>query len=131
MVETDASEDRGLGFTGEVDSVREETVPDGCGGAEDGCYALAGGEFSQETVVSAVGYLGEGGIGACECCAMRTSAVQSHAGRPLEIVFVEAGSIDGLLGEDVAGCEEHGCRDCLGEEGLAGEIGLVPRALIA
>jgi hypothetical protein len=34
--------------------------------------------------------------------------------------------LDGLLGEHVAGCEEHGCCDCLGEERFAGELGSVP-----
>jgi len=57
---------------------------------------------------------------------LRTTAVQSHAARPIEVVLVDADFLDGLLGEHVTGCEEQGGCDCLGEERLAGELSSVP-----
>jgi hypothetical protein len=36
-----------------------------------------------------------------------TTAVTCHPSSPRQIMFVETSLLDGLLGEDVAGCEEN------------------------
>ena len=61
-------------------------------------------------------------VGLC----LRTAAVQSHAACPIEVVLGETDFLYGLLGEHVTSCEEYGGCDCLGEERLTGELGLVP-----
>lgn len=58
-----------------------------------------------------------------------TAAVEGHAARPRRVVLLDALLVDGLLGDDVAGAEEHGGGDGLREEGPAGQPGLVPVGL--
>lgn len=55
-----------------------------------------------------------------------TSTVQRHAARPGKIVLLDALLVNGLLGNDVAGAEEHAGGDSLGEEGPSGQSSLVP-----
>lgn len=55
-----------------------------------------------------------------------TSAVEDHATSSGSIVLLNTLLLDGLLGDDITGAEEHGRRDDLGEQRPAGELGLVP-----
>lgn len=88
MVGGDAGEGCGVGIA-EVDVLDEEFVPVYCCGAEDDWWGL-------ERVVLV---LGEG-------MKERTTAIAGHACCAEGIVFVEAALLDGLLGEDIASCEE-------------------------
>lgn len=54
------------------------------------------------------------------------AAVEGHAGCAAEFVVGEAFALHKVLGHGVAGCEEDGCCDGLGEEGARGQFGLVP-----
>lgn len=55
-----------------------------------------------------------------------TSTVEDHAAGPGQVVLLKALLVDGLLGNDVAGAEEDGGGDGLGEEGPLDQLGLVP-----
>lgn len=55
-----------------------------------------------------------------------TSAVEGHAASAGKVVLLEAAAVDELLGGNVAGGEEDGCGDALGEQGARGEAAVVP-----
>lgn len=70
----------------------------------------------------------------------RTSAVQRHAPSPAHVMFVESLAVDQLLGQDIATAKQdlrvldalsgwlgtYSAGDAGGEDGPAGEFGLVP-----
>lgn len=55
-----------------------------------------------------------------------TTTVEGHAASAGKIMLLNALFVDGLLSNDVAGAEEDGGGDGLGEEGPSGQSGLVP-----
>lgn len=55
-----------------------------------------------------------------------TSAVEDHAAGAGQVMLLQALLVDGLLGDDVAGAEEDGRGDDLGQQGPLDQLGLVP-----
>jgi hypothetical protein len=60
---------------------------------------------------------------------LRTTTVSSHAACPRQIVALDAALLDELLRHCVAGAEEDGRRQRLGDERRALELRLVPDGL--
>lgn len=54
------------------------------------------------------------------------SAIEDHAAGAGQVMLVQALLVDGLLGDDVAGAEEDGRGDDLGQQGPLDQLGLVP-----
>lgn len=55
-----------------------------------------------------------------------TSAVEDHAASAGQVMLLQALLVHGLLGDDVAGAEEDGRGDDLGQQGPLDQLGLVP-----
>lgn len=60
---------------------------------------------------------------------MLTSAVEDHAAGAGQVMLLQALLVDGLLGDDVAGAEEDGRGDDLGQQGPLEQLGLVPEGV--